>query len=121
MSGRLPGPNRSLSSKFVDSSVDPAVELETGPRAGRAGWCGTAAVAAVGARGGALTGGGTGTGAGTLTWSGGAMGGSGTTEAQGGLTLTTNATASLTDTRTLQNDAVATWSGGFPISAAAGA
>jgi len=49
------------------------------------------------------------------------MGGSGTTEAQGGMTLTTNATASLTDTRTLQNDALATWSGGFPISAAAGA
>jgi len=58
---------------------------------------------------------------GMSVWTGGTMGGSGTTNALGGLGVTTNSTASLSDTRTLNNAGTATWAGAFPFSIAAGA
>jgi hypothetical protein len=50
---------------------------------------------------------------GTLEWHGGSMAGSGATNAAGGLTITTDTTVGLTDSRTLNNAGMGTWSGAF--------
>jgi len=66
--------------------------------------------------GGTLRGSDTVTVSGTLEWHGGVMSGTGVTNAAGGLMIATDATIGLTDTRTLNNRAMGTWTGGFNFS-----
>jgi hypothetical protein len=54
--------------------------------------------------------------AGLLTWSGGVMGGSGVTNANGGIQIDNAGTVQISDTRSLNNAGVATWTGPGDIS-----
>ena len=71
--------------------------------------------------GGTLGGSGNLTVGGLLTWSDGIMGGSGSTNANGGIHLTNAGALQMTDTRALNNGAVASWTGAGSITNSAGA
>lgn len=71
--------------------------------------------------GGTLSGAGTLTVSGMLTWSGGTMAGTGVTQANGGIDLITDSAVSLRDVRTLNNAGTATWTGVGSINNESGA